>query len=104
MRKLVNYRHLRLPAYHRFDIKLGKDRSLILDRLERNEFKILDLLLCLETPVSLDCREDNIDSLLAKLIRVLQHPVRFSDTGSGTDVDPQSSATARAEQHIRNRP
>ena len=86
MSQFINDRNRRFPPDHGLDIQLLKRTAFIFDLPEWNYLEIFDLLFSFKTTVSLDRRKHHVDTLVAKLVRILQHPIGLPDARRRTDI------------------
>ena len=55
----------------------------------RDDFQVFDLLGRLKPSVGFDKRDNNVDTLVFELMRVLQHAIRLTHARRGTDINAQ---------------
>ena len=92
MGELVDHRDARLPCFDRLDIHLRQHDAAVLDWSQRHLLEAIDQRACLGPSVRFDETDDDVDALVAELMRVLEHAIALANTGSGADVQAEARA------------
>ena len=92
MGELVHHDHLRPPRLDRVDIHLFERDAAVVDLAQRHLFQVADPCQRVRPSMWLDETDDDVQSLAAQLVRVLQHLVGLAHSRSRADVHAQPGA------------
>ena len=91
VRQFVDDCDRRLALKNGIDVHLFKRNAAIRELFQRNLLEIADARRGLDATMGFDKADNDIVSLLAQLMRLLEHPVGFADAGSTAQINLQPS-------------
>ena len=80
VRKLVDRRHLGMPAKNRVGVHLFETCSAVFDHLSRDGLQSLAQRDRLFAAVRLEIPDHDVDALVFQRVRLREHLIRFADT------------------------
>src|SRR2546426_1880941 len=95
VRKFIDDTNLRCSAQDRFGIHFFEDDTTVFDPSTRNDLQPFRLLDSVLSAVRLEVADDDIGSLLLKLLRLLEHSIGLSGSSGITKEYLQTAAARR---------
>ena len=87
--EFVDKRHLRGTRNHRGGVHLGERRVPVGHRLARDDFQVLEQVLCARTFVAFDIANHHVGATLAPAPGFAEHRVGLADARRRPEVDPK---------------
>ena len=100
MGEIVDEHDLRPPGQHRVDVEFGIPGALVLDVCRRDDLDARELLGGLAAGVRLDHRGNDIGAALHPAVRLPEHRIGLTHTGSRAQVDAQVCAFSAEDAHL----
>ncbi len=94
MREFVNDCDRGATRDHRRQIEFGENRFFVIDFFERDLLQIADELRGFLASVRFDHADHHVNALFFERVRVFEHLISFSHSGSRADVNAQFCARA----------
>ncbi len=93
VRQFVHQDHRGLPPQHRVEVHLLEVGVPVGAVDARHDLQAVEHRLGVAAPVALDPADDDVRAPVLSAPGLVQHPVGLADTGSGTEVHPQPTAS-----------
>src|SRR3984893_14413895 len=98
VRELIDHRDVRLARQDRVDVHLFHRDAAVIELPARDHFQVPELGHGVGAPVRFDEAEHDVDALIAKLVRLFEHPPGLADAGRGAHVNLEPALALLSDQ------